>query len=139
MSESVVDPNFKVAIKVLNKERLKENILAIKEEVRILTRLDHPNIVKYYETYDDTKYMYLVMEYCSGGELFDRIAKQKDQVFNESEAATIMKKLLRAINHCHASGVVHRDIKPENIMYGRDNEIKIIDFGLSKSVSGKHT
>lgn len=139
MSESVVDPNFKVAIKVLNKERLKENILAIKEEVRILTRLDHPNIVKYYETYDDTKYMYLVMEYCSGGELFDRIAKQKDQVFNESEAATIMKKLLRAINHCHASGVVHRDIKPENIMYGRDNEIKLIDFGLSKSVSGKHT
>ena len=74
LSESVVDPNFKVAIKVLNKERLKENILAIKEEVRILTRLDHPNIVKYYETYDDTKYMYLVMEYCSGGELFDRIA-----------------------------------------------------------------
>lgn len=139
LSESVVDPNFKVAIKVLNKERLKENILAIKEEVRILTRLDHPNIVKYYETYDDTKYMYLVMEYCSGGELFDRIAKQKDQVFNESEAATIMKKLLRAINHCHASGVVHRDIKPENIMYGRDNEIKLIDFGLSKSVSGKHT
>ena len=50
-----------------------------------------------------------------------------------------MKKLLRAINHCHASGVVHRDIKPENIMYGRDNEIKLIDFGLSKSVSGKHT
>ena len=63
-----------MAIKVLNKAKLKDNIAAIKEEVRILTKLDHPNIVKYYETYDDIKYMYLVMEYCSGGELFDKIA-----------------------------------------------------------------
>jgi len=66
---------------VLNKAKLKDNIAAIKEEVRILTKLDHPNIVKYYETYDDIKYMYLVMEYCSGGELFDKIAAQKDQMF----------------------------------------------------------
>lgn len=79
------------------------------------------------------------MEYCPGGELFDKIAAQKDQMFSEGEAAKIMKKLLRAINHCHASGVVHRDIKPENIMYGKDGEIKLIDFGLSKTVAGKHT
>jgi len=59
-------------------------------------------------------------------------------MFSEGEAAKIMKKLLRAINHCHASGVVHRDIKPENIMYGKDGEIKLIDFGLSKTVAGKH-
>ena len=50
-----------------------------------------------------------------------------------------MKKLFRAINHCHASGVVHRDIKPENIMYGSDGEIKLIDFGLSKTVSSKYS
>ena len=74
LSENISDPNFKVAIKVLNKAKLKDNLAAIKEEVRILTKLDHPNIVKYYETYDDIKYMYLVMEYCSGGELFDKIA-----------------------------------------------------------------
>ena len=50
-----------------------------------------------------------------------------------------MKKLLRAITHCHASGVVHRDIKLENIMYGKDGEVKLIDFGMSKSVQSKNT
>jgi calcium-dependent protein kinase len=78
LSENIADPTFKVAIKVLNKAKLKDHIEAIREEVKILTKLDHPNIVKYYETYDDTKYMYLVMEYCSGGELFDKIASQKN-------------------------------------------------------------
>lgn len=59
-------------------------------------------------------------------------------MFNESEAATILKKLLRAINHCHAWKVVHRDIKPENIMIGKDGEIKLIDFGLSRAVQEKN-
>jgi calcium-dependent protein kinase len=131
LSENIADPSFKVAIKVLNKGKLKGHVDAIRQEVKILTKLDHPNIVKYYETYDDAKFLYLVMEYCSGGELFDKIAKKKNQVFNESEAAEIIKKLLRAVNHCHSVGVVHRDIKPENIMYGRDGEVKLIDFGLA--------
>ena len=103
-----------------------------------MTRLDHPNIVKYFETYDDTKYIYLVMEYCPGGELFDKIASQKDQLFNESEACVIMEELFRAINHCHANGIVHRDIKPENIMIGKDGNIKLIDFGLSKRSKSKN-
>ena len=64
-----------VAIKVLNKNKLQDHLDAIQEEVGILTKLDHPNIVKYYETYIDEKYIYLVMEYIGGGELFDKIAK----------------------------------------------------------------
>ena len=75
LSYNIANPSFKVAIKVLNKSKLASHIDAIQEEVIILTKLDHPNIVKYYETYIDTKYMYLVMEYCPGGELFDKIAK----------------------------------------------------------------
>jgi serine/threonine protein kinase len=66
--------NHQVAIKVMNKNKLKDHLEAIQEEVNILTKLDHPNIVKYYETYIDDKYIYLVMEYIGGGELFDKIA-----------------------------------------------------------------
>ena len=63
-----------MAIKVLNKRKLKDHLDAIREEVTILCRLDHPNIVRYYETYLDEKYIYLVMEYINGGELFEKIA-----------------------------------------------------------------
>lgn len=79
--------------------------------------------------------MYLVMELCQGGELFERIVKSKDEKFGEKQAAGLMKNLFHAINHCHANNVAHRDLKPENIMYvgeGDDSMIKIIDFGLSK-------
>lgn len=91
-----------VAIKVMNKAKLKEHLEAIQEEVDILTKLDHPNIVKYYETYIDEKYIYLVMEYIGGGELFQKIAEQDNQVFNEKDAAGYMKKLLSACNHMHS-------------------------------------
>lgn len=65
--------DFEVAIKVLNKRKIAENMDDILREVDILTKLDHPNIVKYYESYDDEKFLYLVMEYIGGGELFDHI------------------------------------------------------------------
>jgi calcium-dependent protein kinase len=83
-----------------------------------LSTLDHPNIVKYYETYEDTKYLYLVMEYCPGGELFERIAEKGN--FTEKEACSIFTDITRAINHCHQLNIAHRDIKPENLMYGFD-------------------
>ena len=76
-----------VAIKIMNKKKLKDHLEAIKEEVNILTHLDHPNIVKYYETYTDEKYIYLVMEYIDGGELFDKIASKGSGCFNEFEAS----------------------------------------------------
>jgi calcium-dependent protein kinase len=108
--------------------------------------LDHPNISKYYETYDSPKNIYLVMEYCGGVDLFDKIVKNKDS-FSEQKAAQIMKCLFLAINHCHSLNIAHRDLKPENIMYDEEVEmntdlsevryeqIKIIDFGLSKQRS----
>ena len=78
---------------MLNKDKLEKNIDCIIEEVTILHSLDHPNIVKYHETYNDLKYIYLVMEYVSGKPLFDRITEQSNQTFNEAQAARYMKQL----------------------------------------------
>jgi len=130
------DPTFKVAIKSMKKQRLWMSLKGILEEVRLLRSLDHPNIIKYYEMDEDREYIYLVMEYCSGGELFERI-KEKESLC-ESEAATFIYKILRALWHCHKVGIAHRDIKPENILFIRkeaESAIKIIDFGLARSFS----
>ena len=86
----------------MNIAKIKDHIEAIQEEVDILTKLDHPNIVKYYETYVDEKYIYLVMEYIGGGELFEKIAAQENQVFSEEMAKGYMRKLLGACHHMHS-------------------------------------
>jgi calcium-dependent protein kinase len=125
----------KVAIKVISKRRFQNELDFIRQEFRILSILDHPNIVKYYETYEDLKYLYMVMEYCPGGELFDKIADRSS--YTEKEASQIMEDIFRAISHCHSINVTHRDIKPENLMYGEDGKIKLIDFGLAKQSYSK--
>ena len=99
-----------------------------------MQQVDHPNIVKYYETYDDIKYIYLCMELCTGGELFDEITKS--DIIKENDAAKYMIKLIRALYHCHSQNIIHRDIKPENIMLSQNDELKLIDFGLSKRQEG---
>ena len=124
------------AIKILSKKTMKKSYEKIMQEIIALKKLDHPNVVKYHETYEDEKNIYFVMEYCSGGDLYDRITNM-ETTFTEEETALIMEKLFLAINHCHYNGVVHRDIKPENIMYSSSqpkSEVKLIDFGLAKVV-----
>jgi calcium-dependent protein kinase len=100
-------------------------------EAKIVRGCDHPNIVKYYETYDDTSYIYLVMELCSGGDLFDNIIN-KGSAMSESEASLIINKLMKALNYCHSNDIMHRDIKPQNIVIGDDGEFKLVDFGFAK-------
>jgi calcium-dependent protein kinase len=98
--------------------------------------MDHHSIVNYIESFQDENLFYVVMELCEGVELFAMIENkiQLQGVFTESETAEIMKSLLMAINHCHSKNIAHRDIKPENIIVGSDGYIKLIDFGLSKTV-----
>lgn len=84
------DPSAKVAIKVLDKHKLQEHIDQLMEEINILYKLDHPNIVNYFETYDDKKYLYLVMEYVKGMEMFDKISNKKSNRFSEKTAAHYM-------------------------------------------------
>ena len=97
--------------------------------------VDHPNIVKLFEFFEDDKNLYLICEYCKGGQLFEKLMEQ--QTFSENEAAHIMLQLLSAITHCHDRKIVHRDIKPENLLVDPNEndstkyDIKVIDFGVS--------
>ena len=106
------------------------------KEIENLMLLDHPNILKLYEYYYDKKNLYIITDFCEGGELFDKI-KDRNGYFSERDAATIIKAVLQAIAYCHSIGLVHRDLKPENILLeGNDlDHIKIIDFGTSNLIN----
>ena len=120
------NPEHQVAIKVLSKDKMsKKDQAKVMDEVDLLRKVDHPNIAKYFETYDDVKYIYLVMQNCSGGELFDSFDSlaKKGEKYTEKLAAQVIQKCLGALQHCHAMSIVHRDIKPENIMYDGEGEI----------------
>ena len=99
--------------------------------------VDHPNIIKLYETYEDELYLHLVMELCKGGDICDRLIKIGS--FSESEAAHIMKQLLRAVNYLHLKNINNRDLKPENFLYESEtsDDIKICDFGMSIKTSAR--
>ena len=129
------DPSKFYAVKSIAKINLSQkNLKNLICEIQVLAKLDHPNIVKYYETYDDDKYFHVVMELCEGGELFERIVKKKR--LSEKDAAEILFKLTHAISHCHSRGIVHRDMKAENVLFetksSNKNDVKIIDFGLAR-------
>lgn len=114
---------------------MKPNDLAhIMDEVDLLKKLDHPNIVEYFETFNEKNYLYLVMELCQGGELFDsqETYVKSGEPYTERKAAEVIYKCLEALQHCHTLGITHRDIKPENLMFGNDGEIRLVDFGLAK-------
>lgn len=134
---SLSNPKLKVAIKAYKKKHLfEEDIKAIEAEVRVLSSLDHPNIVRYYEAIADAKNLYIVTEYIEGETLAKRLTKSK-RPFREEDAAYVLHQLASAINHCHSNNVVHRDIKPDNIMIDGDLNVTLIDFGLSKVFSKK--
>ena len=128
------EPRRKYAIKSISKKNLTEKDLDdLIKEVDIISSLDHPNIIKFFETYHDEFYFHIVMELCSGKEVFDKIVEEN--CLTEIKVAKIIYKVLSAINYCHAKGITHRDIKPENILFENsepDADIKIIDFGLSR-------
>eukprot|EP00347_Sterkiella_histriomuscorum_P007015 403350571 len=137
------NPNKKLAIKSVLREAIQDHIHLIEDERDIMRDLDHPSIIKMYETYMDKNYFHFVMEHCDGGDLFEKI--QQKERFSEYETAFIIENLLQALNHCHLKNICHRDLKPENIVFKKkaqiqkiididqgEGEIKIIDFGLAK-------
>jgi calcium-dependent protein kinase len=121
------------AVKVLRKAHMDEDEKRMFfNEISILKDLDHPNILKMYEFFEDDKRYYIVTDICKGGELFDEIVARGK--FSERDASMLMKQVLSCINYCHQNRIVHRDLKPENILLEQNKEfdqIKIIDFGTS--------
>eukprot|EP00347_Sterkiella_histriomuscorum_P014917 403359020 len=121
------------AVKVLRKSHMDDDEKKMLfNEINILRELDHPNIVKMYEFFEDEKRYYIVTEICKGGELFDEIIARGK--FTEKDAAILMKQVLSCVNYCHKNNIVHRDLKPENILLEQNkdfDQIKIIDFGTS--------
>jgi len=132
LAESRDDGNM-YAIKIIDKKALKGKEDSLENEIRVLKRLDHRNVVKLLEAYESRTCVYLVMELVTGGELFDRIVEKGS--YSEKDAADLIKQVLSAVAYMHGEGVVHRDLKPENLLYyspDPDSKIMISDFGLSK-------
>lgn len=130
------------AIKAIDITKIKDP-KRFQQEINIQMELDHPNIVKLYETFKDGRRVYLVMELCTGGELFDRIVEEAEKhegsAFSERDVAIYMQQILGAMLYLHSHSYVHRDIKPENfLLQNREKsaEIKVIDFGLAKAYDG---
>ncbi len=130
--------NYLRAVKAIKKKLVDST--EFYNELEVLKALDHPNIIKLFDCYQDKSYYYMVEEYCSGGDLFDYI--QKEKFFTERKAGTIFNQLLSAVNHLHKKRIVHRDLKPENIVLieakNKDVFIKLIDFGTSITIKGKN-
>ena len=131
------------ACKKLSKLNI-HNLDRFEKEIEILKKLDHPNIVKLYEVFESENSLYLIMEECNGGELFDRILNRinNDNMYTEKEACLIIQQVMSAIEYCHNNGIAHRDLKPENLLYLKegseeDNPIKVVDFGLSRNIDIK--
>ena len=121
------------AIKSIPMKNLSCNIDDFIKEVDIISTLDHPNIIKFYETFHDDYFFHIVMELCQGKEIVQQMGNYG--FIEEKKVAKIIFKVLLAIVHCHNRGVTHRDLKPENILFEseeKDAEIKLIDFGLSR-------
>eukprot|EP00927_Polykrikos_kofoidii_P039102 TRINITY_DN33531_c0_g1_i1.p1 TRINITY_DN33531_c0_g1~~TRINITY_DN33531_c0_g1_i1.p1 ORF type:complete len:638 (+),score=127.10 TRINITY_DN33531_c0_g1_i1:254-2167(+) len=122
-----------VAIKSIPKKKLK-GVQKVKEEFNVIRSLDHPNICKAYEFYEDRKNIYLVMELLTGGTILETLCRQS--MFTEADAANVMRQIMSALAYLHGANFIFRDLKTENVMFShRENhsfqsEVKLIDFGL---------
>lgn len=126
------NPELVVSIKTIHKNDKVFDIKTLRREINILKAIDHPNIVKFYEFFEEDNDIHIVMEFCSGGELFEKIATKGK--FCEEEASRYLMKMFAAVNHLHLLGVCHRDLKPQNFLFEDKSdqaELKLIDFGLS--------
>lgn len=131
------DPQKILAIKSMEKNQISSSD-QLKREIEILLEVDHPNIIKFYEVFEDESTIDIVMEYCSGRDLQQKVLAQGR--LSESHARSLMQKMLYAVNSLHLNGIVHRDLKLANFLFESDEEnaeLKLVDFGLANRHSGR--
>lgn len=128
----------RLAVKIIAKSRLASSSLGrrhARNEISImrwLSKNSHPHIVNFREIFEDPLFVYVIMDQCTGGELFDQIVKH--HTLSEEVARRIIFQLASALNHLHENNIVHRDLKPENLLFtdhSNDSAIKVIDFGMA--------
>lgn len=127
----------KVAIKILNRQKIKslDVVGKIRREIQNLKLFRHPHIIKLYQVISTPTDIFMIMEFVSGGELFDYIVKQGK--LQESEARKFFQQIISGVDYCHRHMIVHRDLKPENLLLDHNMHVKIADFGLSNMMVNK--
>ncbi|KAJ3488539.1 hypothetical protein NLJ89_g11604 [Agrocybe chaxingu] len=123
------------ACKVINKRLMEGREHMVRNEIAVLKRVSsgHPNVVTLHDYFETAHNLYLCFDLCTGGELFDRICAKGN--YYESDAATLVRTIFKAVKYIHDSGIVHRDLKPENLLFrtqAEESDIMIADFGLSR-------
>ncbi|XP_053184592.1 serine/threonine-protein kinase Nek1-like [Scomber japonicus] len=144
--KKIGEGGFGTAVLVLSKEdgqqyvikKIDTSRLSIEErqkaqqEVEVLSKMSHPNIVKYKESFKERKCLYIVMDYCGGGDLYKKIKSQKEKRFSEEQILDWFVQICLALKHIHDSNILHRDIKPQNIFLTKDGTAQLGDFGVAR-------
>lgn len=120
------------AVKIIPRFKI-TSVDSFTNEIDMMKLVDHPNIIRLYEWFEDKSNLYIVMDLCTGGELFDKISSVGS--FNEHDAANLFKQMMNAVNYCTTKKICHKDLKPENFMFASKDPgatLKLIDFGLSQ-------
>jgi serine/threonine protein kinase len=132
----------KVAIKVIKKKNMSLKELELqKREIEVLKICQHPNIIRLIDVFENPEYIYIVLEYCSGGDLFQYLDRREFKI-SEDRARNIAHQIAAGLYYMHSYGIAHRDLKLENILMANDSdesELKIVDFGLSKMIGPNET
>ncbi|KAH9394599.1 Serine/threonine-protein kinase brsk1 [Tyrophagus putrescentiae] len=120
----------KVAVKIVNREKLSESVLQkVEREIAIMKLIEHPHVLGLFDVYENKKYLYLILEHVCGGELFDYLVKKGR--LTPKEARRFFRQIISALDFCHSHSICHRDLKPENLLLDEKTNIKIADFGMA--------
>lgn len=125
-----------VAVKIVKKKELSlKDMEMLKREIEVLKVCQHPNIIRFYDVFENSDFIYIVMEYLQGGDFFNYL-ESKNFKISEDRARAIAHQISTAIFYLHSFGIAHRDLKPENILMvdkSNNSQVKLVDFGLSKT------